>query len=185
MMRRKSFFHMLLFFGLIIGMAACSQNKGEMPTESYDGPMLQAEDVQMLLSDSAVVRMRLTGKKQLEFENGDKQFPQGIFMEFLEPDGSISSTIKADSGFYIMETNLYRAKGDVLVVSKEEQEKELYTDELFWDPAKEIIYTDKYVKIITETDTLEGTGLESDQNFINYEILNPQGSSVFDDDEDF
>ncbi|MTI33437.1 LPS export ABC transporter periplasmic protein LptC [Xanthovirga aplysinae] len=182
---RRSLSCFIFFLSLIIGFTACSPDKDNKALEPYDGPLLEAVDVEMLVSDSAVVRMKLTGKRQWDFKNGNREFPEGLFMEFLEPDGSITSTIKADSGFYTSETNLYRAKGDVVVVSKEEEEKELYTDELFWDPAKEKIYTDKYVKIITLTDTLEGTGLESDQNFINYEILNPKGSTILDDDEEF
>ena len=40
--------------------------------------------------------------------------------------------------------------------------EKLETELLFWDQKKELIYTDRFVKITTEDQIVQGYGLESD-----------------------
>jgi hypothetical protein len=51
----------------------------------------------------------------------------------------------------------------------------LSTEELNWDPQKQIVFTDKFVVIETPTEILKGEGLEANQNFTKYKILKPTG----------
>ena len=44
----------------------------------------------------------------------------------------------------------------------------------------QIISTNEFIKIITESDTIYGEGLVSDQNFSKYTIKNIKGSMAFD-----
>lgn len=142
---------------------------------------MEADSSTILYSDSAVVRIKIEAPKQYEFENGDKEFPKSIFIEFYEPDGSLSSTLAANKAFYIKETNLYHAVGDVEVIGYLEPQK-LNSEELYWNPESEEIYTDKFVKIETEDQISTGTGLTAKQDFSTYRILNPQGTIYMEDD---
>jgi LPS export ABC transporter protein LptC len=149
---------------------------------AYEGPAMEADSSTILYSDSAVVRIKIEAPKQYEFENGDKEFPKSIFIEFYEPDGSISSTLAANTAFYNKETDLYHAVGDVEVIGYVEPQK-LNSEELYWNPKTEEIYTDKFVKIETEDQISTGTGLTAKQDFSTYRILNPQGTIYMEEDQ--
>jgi hypothetical protein len=49
------------------------------------------------------------------------------------------------------------------------------TEQLTWDQRREMIYTDKFIKIKTADEILYGTGFESNQNFTRYRIKNLNG----------
>jgi hypothetical protein len=50
------------------------------------------------------------------------------------------------------------------------------TEELNWVPAKQKIFTDKFVTIQTKEEVLKGQGLEAKQDFSSYRILKPTGT---------
>lgn len=169
---RKIFLHLFI----LVGLSGClddGQNADQF--KDYDGPVLETSNVELLYSDSAVVTIRLTGKKQLKYENGDEEFPEGFYIEFFEEDGTKSSTIEANQGTFNKEKNLYTATGEVVVKNLLSGEK-LETELLNWNPGKHEIYTDRYVEITTDGEVLMGEGLRSDDKFIAYEILKPTGS---------
>jgi LPS export ABC transporter protein LptC len=172
--------HLLIsIFSLSI--IACSNGLEKNTTfEKYDGPIMEADSVKILYSDSAKVRVIVKATKQNEFENGDREFPNDIFIEFYEPDGTMSSTLEANSAFYTKETNLYKAEGDVEVIGYIEP-RTLNSEELYWEPEKEEIYTETFVRIQSEDQISTGTGLRAKQDFSSYRILNPSGTIYLDD----
>lgn len=171
------------FIVVIIISLACSDGVKKIEDyPAYEGPSMEVDSSTILYSDSAVVRIKIKAPRQLEFENGDKEFPKTIFIEFFEPDGSLSSTLYANTAFYNKETDLYHAVGDVEVIGYIEPQK-LNSEELYWDPKKEEIYTDKFVKIETEDQISTGTGLTAKQDFSTYRILNPQGTIYIEDQD--
>ncbi|MEJ0029428.1 MAG: hypothetical protein WDO15_03255 [Bacteroidota bacterium] len=63
-------------------LASCNQKENPNPV-NYSGPMREGENVTMLYAEKDMLKMKLIGKKVLEFENGDREFPEGLFMEFI------------------------------------------------------------------------------------------------------
>jgi len=64
--------------------------------------------------------------------------------------------------------------GNVVVVS--DSGVTLYTDTLDWNSELELIYTDNPVMITTEhSDTLYGTGFESDAGLDHWKVIKPTG----------
>lgn len=167
------------------GVVASSCNSDELNTAPmlYDGPMLEADSIRTLYSDSAIVRVMVQAPKQFEFESGDREFPEGIYIEFFEPDGTISSTLLADYGFYFSEEERYTGIGNIVVEGRKENNK-LLTDTLHWSPPEEKVYTKAFVTIIEDADTLRGNGLEAAQDFSSYTILKPDGTTFLDGEED-
>ena len=173
----------VLFILGVLSVFACSSELDERKTfEAYAGPIMEVDTVTILYSDSAVVRVKIIAPKQFEFENGDREFPHHIFIEFYEPDGSMSSTLEANSAYYTKETNLYKANGDVEVIGYLEPQK-MNSEELYWDPNKEEIYTDTFVRIQTDDQISTGTGMVAKQDFSTYRILNPSGTIYLEEDE--
>lgn len=173
--------NILGFFTLLLALFSCGDNADVADVSPYEGPLLEVENMVTLYSDSARVRVKVEAQKQLEFENGDSEFPEGLYVEFYDKDQKISSTLKADYGYYTKAENLYKATGDVEVNSYEKDQK-LNTEELFWKQDKEEIYTDKFVRIETAEEILLGEGLTATQDFSSYRILKPTGELSIEQD---
>lgn len=143
----------------------------------YDGPMMVVDDVETLYSDSAVVRVKLKAAKQIELQNGDREFPNGVFVEFFDEAGRASSTLKANTGKYQKESNIYIVNGNVEIHNTVKKEK-LNSEELNWDPRTHKIYTEKstFVRIETPDEILTGKGLTATEDFSQYKILDPVGT---------
>lgn len=56
------------------------------------------------------------------------------------------------------------------------------TELLFWDEKKDLIYTDKYVRITQKDQIIMGNGLESDTRFDNWKIKNVTATLYIDDE---
>ncbi len=142
--------------------------------EVYDGAFHEVADSELWYSDSGVVRLMVKSAKMLEYENGDQEYPEGIYIEFYGDDKMITSTLEADKAFYSKETDLYRGVGNVKLESLKNKQK-LSTEELFWDVKDKQVYTEKFVIIETQEDILHGEGLTAAQDFSSYRILKPTG----------
>jgi LPS export ABC transporter protein LptC len=171
------YFTIIIFLGL-----ACSNDDDLKSFKEYTGPVLEVDSSLTLYSDSAKVRVKVLAAKQFEFNNGDQEFPEGIYIEFFETDGILSSTLKADKGYYTKETDLYTAVGNVILVSLAKNEQ-LNTEELFWKRNEQRVYTDKFVRIESNDEILTGEGLTAKQDFSSYKILKPAGTFSIEADQ--
>ena len=143
--------------------------------KEYEGPSLEVTDAESLFSDSAVVRIKFTAQRQLQYENGDQEFPEGIYIESYETDGSKTSTIIADRGHFDQEENKYTAEGNVVVENLKSGET-LKTEILYWEPREKKIHTDRYVEVASQEEVIMGEGLTAKEDFSSYRILKPTGS---------
>lgn len=177
----RKLLNIFAFLILLLVIFSCGNSTDVADVKPYEGPLLEIENMVTLYSDSAKVRVKVEAQKQLEFENGDSEFPEGVYVEFYDENQKISSTLRANYGYYTKKENLYKATGDVEVNSYEEDQK-LNTEELFWKPDKEEIYTDKFVRIETAEEILLGEGLTATQDFSSYKILSPTGELSIEQD---
>ncbi len=143
--------------------------------EEYDGPILESENVKIIMTEGSIRKLEIGGNKQLTFSNGDLEFPETIRIDFFDSMGDTTSVLTAMEGFYDAKTKLYRANGDVVVRNLKENQT-LKTEELFWNPNTERIYTDKFFIVTTETDLIQGTGLEAPQDFSEFTVISPVNS---------
>lgn len=151
----------------------CRQKENTQPIE-YTGPLKEAADVDMLYSEKDRIKVKMKAKKILEFKNGDQEFPEGIYLEFYNEFGILTSTLKANHAFYFKEKNEWRGRGKVEVKNLEKQQQ-LNTEELFWKPDTKKIFTEKFVTIKMENEVIYGTGLDAAQDLAYYTIRNPEG----------
>ena len=85
------------------------------------------------------------------------------------------SLIKSQSAMVNEKENRMKAYGNVVVISSDG--KILMTDSLSWDNNSDKIYTNANLEFITsDTDTLYGTGFESNIDLTDWNILKPRGS---------
>jgi LPS export ABC transporter protein LptC len=158
----------LLFFQV-----ACNNAELKEPLV-YTGPLRKAENIELYYSEKDQVKVKMVAAEMQEFESGDREFPKGIYMEFYDEFGMMESTLRANQAYFFKKENQWRGRGKVEVknIAKNEQ---LNTEELFWKPGEEKIFTEKFVTIRQQGDVIYGQGLEAKQDMSDYTIKNPQG----------
>ena len=163
-------------FLIVVMVTACyDDQRSAEDFKEYEGPSVEVADAEVLFSDSAVVRMKFTAKRQLQYESGNMDFPEGIYIESYETDGTKTSTIVADRGNYNQQEDKYTAEGNVVVRNLESDET-LKTEILYWEPREKRIYTDRYVEVASQEEVIMGEGLTAQEDFSSYRILKPTGS---------
>jgi len=159
----------------LIVLYQCKPKEGTTIPEEYNGPMMEAINLTTLYSDSAHIKMKMVTPIQLEFDNGDREFPKGLDIEFYENDGSTSSTLRADYCYFTKKTGLYKATGNVIIKGMKHNDQ-LNTEELFWNEKKETVFTEKFVRIEKDGEIHMGDGLEAKQDFSEYTIMKSRGN---------
>lgn len=167
-MNPKIQFLLLSLFGSLF-FFSCRESVSPEVLEVYDGPMNEAVDILLMHSDSAVLRSEIRAPRQLEFKNGDLQFPEGIEIKFFTVEGLLETTLRADRGFFMKDENLYRGEGNVQIQNLIKDQK-LQTEEIFWNQAQKKIWTEKFVTIQERQTLFNGTGMEADDTFSNYTL---------------
>ena len=160
-------------FTILVSMAACKDSEIKEPVE-YTGPLRKIKDVELFYTEKNTVKVKMVAADVYEYENGDREFPNGLYIEFFNEFGKLESTLKANRAYFFKKENQWRGRGAVEVKNIEKNEQ-LNTEELFWKPAEEIIFTEKFVTIRQQGDVIYGQGLEAKQDMSEYEIKKPQG----------
>jgi LPS export ABC transporter protein LptC len=168
-----------ILFALLHLLQSCGKNEIAQPVE-YDGPQSEAEKVELYYTENEVVKVKLLADLVYEFQNGDREFPKGVYIEFFDEAGTLSSTLRANHAHYFKKDNLWKAVGKVEVINLAKNEQ-LNTEELFWRPTKQDIYTDSFVTIRMQTEVIYGEGLEAKQDMSSYTIKKPQGEFTLED----
>ena len=155
---------------------ACEQPKQAKKVEPYNGPIEEINDVKLLYSEAAVLKVRLTTAKQLRYINDNRRYPKPVNISFYGPAGEEVTTIRSDSGRYNKAKDIYVVMGHVVVLNKQKQEK-LLTPELTWNPVTKKVYTDKQVTVLSQQtgEKLYGIGLDANQDFTKYAIRKVTG----------
>lgn len=177
----RFFIWSVVSFFIVISLSSCNNRKELLDEPVYEGPLITMDSIYTKMSDSAEIVLILKAPKQNNFEGGDKEWPQGLYLENLDKDGSVISTFQADYVYYTAKDNLYRSEGNVVVRSVENGD-ELNTEELFWNPSEKRFYTERFVTIQSEDEVHTGEGLDANQDFSSYTILKPQGTLVLDEE---
>lgn len=165
---------------ILLLLASCRQHTTKVEDiKPYTGPIIEVDNIETLFSDSAEIRLRMRAPKQLEFADGNREFPKGIYLEFFDENQKLSSLLTSEYAYYKKETNLYTVRGNVVMKNFKEGEI-LKTEELHWEPQKEQIYTDKAVRIETPEEILTGKGMVANEDFSYYKFTQPTGTFTVD-----
>lgn len=138
-------------------------------------PVETSTNIEVLYSDSAKIKVKLSAP-YLERYVGDKnyvEFSKGVKMIFYNDKKEPDSEIKANYAINFEDDQRMEAMNDVVVINRKGEK--LNTEHLIWDSKSGIIHTDEFVKITTKDEILYGDGLEANEDFTQYKILNIKG----------
>jgi LPS export ABC transporter protein LptC len=172
-MTRSATIQKILLILTPVWLLSCGKQELKAPQE-YEGPLREAENVEMFYTENDRVKVKMNASLVYEYQNGDREFPKGIYLEFFTPEGVMESTLKANEAYFFKEQNQWRGRGKVEVKNVEKNEQ-LNTEELFWKPADQKIFTEKFVTIRQQGDVIYGEGLDAKQDMSDYTILKPYG----------
>ena len=168
---RPSFFVLIAVANAML--QACETQQAAKP-QVYEGPLREAVNMEMVYSKKEHVTVMIQAAKVLEFQNNDRSFPEGIYIEFYDDQGNVSSTLSANTAYFTKSSQQWKGQGKVEVKNIQKKE-ELATEELFWYPGTKKITTDKFVTIRSATEVIYGTGLDAKQDMSEYRINKVEG----------
>jgi LPS export ABC transporter protein LptC len=177
----------MLFFLLFL-QVGCENDieRINMLTDETDAPTVQGINVQVIYSDSAKVKVQILAPLYKQYPNAERpymEFDKGIEVYFYDDSARIESEIRADYTIYYMDEGLWHATGNV-VAQRFDNGDALYTDDLYWDQAEELIYSDSYTRVHNEDNTLYGKkGFRSNQNLTNWQLIGSSGTINVQDEE--
>ena len=76
--------------------------------------------------------------------------------------------------FVLAVEEILKISGKVVINNKRDGKK-MSTEELFWSPATQKIYTDKFIIIETASEIIQGEGMDATQDFSSYTIRTVTG----------
>jgi len=134
-------------------------------------PVMTFVNMRNQYTQDEYVRVKVEAEIQHKLQNGNDTYPKGLYVEFFDSLGTMTTTLVADSGVYLSEDQSYRVVGNVEVINIQEDQK-LETTVLNWNRLDAEIYTDTLtpVKITTPKEIINGNGLRANQDFSEYEI---------------
>lgn len=129
-------------------------------------PIGIVKNIHLVHTDSGKIKTRLIAPSMLDFSNRKNhpysEFPEGMTLITFDKEGD-SVILTANYTISFNKTNISEVKGNVNIINPTEGTK-LNTDQLFWDANEHYIYTEKPFTLFTKTDTIRGTGFESNED---------------------
>lgn len=174
----------LLFF-MFVMLVACKEEVYVDETLTYSPEevfMEKTTDVEITYSDSAVVRVIITGPtmyNHTERNRQRKEFVDGIRVEFFDEWGGISSVLTAKYAIQYDLDSRVIVRDSVIWASSDDQTLE--TSELIWDERQQLIYTNKFSVITTPTDTVFTQYFKANQDFSEIIMTSTDGAIIVED----
>lgn len=130
-------------------------------------------------TDSAQLRLKMSAPIMEHYgkmEEPYSDFKGGLNVYFYDNPATKDASGSLTSKFarYYESKKLWEVRDSVVAIN--DKGEILETELLFWDEDKEIIYTDKFVRIIQADQIIMGTGLESNIRFTKWIIKNVSGT---------
>ena len=173
---------LVFIFSLLAAVSCENDMQAIMNLDKKAAAVEEGKNITSMYSEDGKVKAQLTAPLMLRHLQAPVfvEFNKGLkVLIYGDTSLSVESTVTARYGKYFENEANVLLKDHVVVVNKKGER--LDTEELTWDARKKLFISNKAVRISTPTDTLYGTGLESNQDFSNYTILHPSGPFVIQD----
>jgi LPS export ABC transporter protein LptC len=170
-----------LFFSLLTIVACENDINAIMNMDKQLAAVEEGKDIESMYSQTGRVKAKLTAPTMLRHLKPPVfvEFNTGLKVLFYNDTLGVESTLTARYGKYFENDANVFLKDHVVVINKKGER--LDCEELNWDSKQQKFLSNKPVRISTVTDTLYGTGLESNQDFSDYTVLHPSGPFVIQD----
>jgi LPS export ABC transporter protein LptC len=134
-------------------------------------PSITRKDFETVFTDSGKLQLILYSTLLEQYDSKDSpytEFRSGIKVIFYDGKTEPVASVTAKYAKYTNTNNTWELKDSIVVVNAENDRLE--TEVLFWDQGKDLIYTDRFVKITNKDEIVMGTGFESDSRLVKRKI---------------
>ena len=138
-------------------------------TATDDTPNEIVNNMHTLYSDSGVVVYEIIASRMEKYDEPKNKtiFKDGFEVNFFKGKDSIISKLTADYAEIREKENLIIARNNVIFTNYEKNQT-LKTEELYWDQVAKRVRTEKRFNVIGEETQIWGYGLDTDENFTDY-----------------
>ena len=156
----------IVLLGAIM-LLACKNDIKEVNAlaEREKRPDMTGENLELVYSDSARIKYRVLAPEYIKV-NREKEkyeeFPKGIHVLSYDPAGKMIGSIKAKYAKKLEDEMLWEARNEVVIINAEG--KKLETELLYWDMKKELIYSDRCLRIFQVVSKLKSNNVSNDSN---------------------
>ena len=158
---------------IITGMVLSCENKINLIPKSdlITLPSVIVKDFETVFTDSGKLQLIMSSPRMEQYNNKTDpytEFRSGIKVVFYDGKKEPVAFVTAKYAKYTKTNNIWELKDSVVVVNVENDRLE--TEVLYWDQQKDLIYTDRFVKITNEDEIIQGFGFESDPRLVKRRI---------------
>ncbi len=159
---------------------ACTERNAP-PVASEANALVDSADqvmfgINTILTDRGVRQAILRADTGFFFDEGTRIELRGVHLTFFTPEGVESSVLTAREGTFNTRQNRTEARGNVVVVS-EQQNRRLTTEQLRYDQSANIISSDSAFVLTEPARRLAGVGFTSDPEMRNVRVAQVRGGS--------
>jgi LPS export ABC transporter protein LptC len=171
----------IIVTGLIL---SCENRIPQIPkSDLLTLPSLTGRDVETVLTDSGRIQLIMSSPLVEQYEKAENpysEFRSGlkviVYNGQKDPVGSVTAKYGKCTN-----NNLWELRDSVVVIN--ENNEKLETEVLFWNQEKDLIYTDRFVKITSEDEVIQGIGFESDSHLSKQKIKKVTAEIYLKDEE--
>ena len=143
----------------------------DLTIEEENIPSQESWNSKIMFSENGKLQGILYSDHMSSFEDPKEKLLDGVKILFYNKEGEKTSVLTSKHGKIDELTQDMYAIDSVVAIS-DSSNVILETDELMWRKKDEKIVTDKFVRITSDKEIIEGYGFESDQHITNYIIRN-------------
>lgn len=136
-------------------------------------PTLTVKDFETVYTDSAKLQLVLSSSLMERYTNIKppySEFKKGIKVLFYDGHKEPVASFTSKYARYLDDKRLWELRDSVVAIN--EKNERLETELLYWDQEKELVYTDRFVRITSEDEIVVGIGMESNPRFTKWWIKN-------------
>lgn len=147
-------------------------------------PSLTVKEFETVYTDSGRLELIMSAPLMEQYTNIEApyyEFTDGIKVVFYDGKQDPAGSVIAKYAKYTKSNSLWELRDSVIVIN--EGNDKLETEVLYWDETKNLIYSDRFVKITNEDQIVLGTGFESDPR-LNHRKIKKVSATIYLKDEE-
>lgn len=157
---------------LIMILVSCENKIPVIPkSDLLTLPSNSAKNFSSVLTDSGKTQLIISAPILESYDKASppySEFRSGIKVDVYNGKDTTVATVTSKYA-KCTSNNLWELRDSVIVIN--ENNEKLETELLFWNQEKDKIYTDRFVKITSENEDIQGIGFESDTHLSKRKIL--------------
>jgi len=171
----------LLAVALLSGTCGPADDQ-DLPPRGEGLPVQVVEEMVLRETEGGRLRWVLHADSAINYGDEERTLLMGVHVDFYDAEGeSIRSVLTAQTGEVDPDTRDLVARGNVVVTGREGHRLE--TEELRWDPEREKVVSDRFVRLTKGESVVTGMGIESDPGLRRYLIQSEVRGELREEDE--